>query len=83
MQTPCFGTVALELGYLTSDQLHEALRYQESQDQNQLPRQRIGTICVNLGYLTEEQTERIIERVGLAKWLRGSVQGKITGGQRL
>lgn len=56
-----FGTAALDLRLLSSDQLAEALRVQRLADDRGELHRRIGTICVELGQLSEEQVDRIID----------------------
>ena len=56
-----FGTVALEKGYITTDQLWEALVRQKNQKSEGTSQRSLGMILKDLGYLTQSQIEEILE----------------------
>ena len=59
-----FGTIAVEKGFVTPDQLETALRIQ-SQENRRLGRHRlIGQILVSLGFLNGSQVDEILETMG-------------------
>ncbi|HOA79999.1 MAG TPA: chemotaxis protein CheX, partial [Defluviitaleaceae bacterium] len=55
MFTQYFGNYLLNKGYLTAEQLHDAL--EEIKD----ARLKLGVLSVNAGYMTAEQTEEVNE----------------------
>jgi len=52
-----FGRIALELGFITAQQLLECVREQGLTK----PRKKIGQIMLEKGYLTEEQLEEVLK----------------------
>ena len=56
-----FGLVAIEKGYITPDDLIEALRIQVQDDIGQGKHQRIGEILVTKGKMTDAQVEDVLE----------------------
>lgn len=55
-----FGVVAVERGFITKEQLFEALRVQIEEDLDGERHSLIGIILVRLGYLTAEQADDIL-----------------------
>jgi len=55
-----FGLIAIEKGYITPDDLIEALRIQVQDDIGQEKHQRIGEILVANGKMTEAQVEDVV-----------------------
>ena len=62
MQRQKFGELALELGYLSDEQLARALSIQQEEDTASQPRRPLGIICMQEGFLTFNQVVRILER---------------------
>ena len=56
-----FGLIAIEKGYITPDDLIEALRTQVKDDIGQGKHQRIGEILVSKGKMTDAQVEDVPE----------------------
>jgi len=56
-----FGTVALEKGFITEEQLEEAVKVQIEQDTEGLEHRLIGSILYSLGYMTIPQINEVIE----------------------
>jgi len=56
-----FGIIAIEKGYVTPDDLIEALRIQVQEDIGQEKHQRIGEILVTKGKMTDAQVEDVLE----------------------
>ncbi len=58
-----FGVLAVEQGYITPDQLFNALRVQVTEDLSGGTHRRIGQILVDQGALEPEQVEEVVRRV--------------------
>ena len=56
-----FGTVALEKGFVTGEQLEEAVKVQREQDMEGLEHRLIGSILYSLGYMTIPQVNEVID----------------------
>ena len=55
-----FGVVAVEKGFITKEQLFEALKIQVEEDLSGKPHTLIGIILIKLGYLTHEEADDIL-----------------------
>ena len=56
-----FGVIAIDNGFITKDQLVDALRVQVEEDlAGKRPHSLIGVILIRLGHLTREQAEEIL-----------------------
>ena len=55
-----FGVIAVEKGFITNEQLFDAMKIQVEEDLEGKTHTLIGVILVRLGYLTPEQTEEIL-----------------------
>jgi hypothetical protein len=55
-----FGVIAVEKGFITKEQLFEALRIQVEEDLLGTSHRLIGHILIALGYLTHEQAEEVL-----------------------
>lgn len=60
---PRFGEVAIELGYITPEQLKEALTEQTNDDIASKPHRLIGTILFEKGWLTNKQIDIVLEHI--------------------
>lgn len=67
-----FGTIAVEKGFLTKDQLSEALTIQANENIENGTHRLIGQILLALGYITEEQIDEVLESINLAMVYRMS-----------
>lgn len=56
-----FGQVALDLGYLTREELDEALRAQAQLKRRVSSAPALGAILVRRGVLTPQQVSRVLE----------------------
>ncbi len=56
-----FGTIALEMGFITEEQLEEAAKVQMDQDADGLEHRLIGSILYSLDYMTIQQVNEVIE----------------------
>lgn len=55
-----FGKVAVESGYLTAAQLHQALREQVEDDLADRPHRVLGAICFDHDWMTPAQIEEVL-----------------------
>lgn len=55
-----FGTIAVEKGYITIDQLMDALYIQVREDLSGKKHRLIGKILYDRGFLTIDQIERVL-----------------------
>ena len=55
-----FGTIAIEKGFITIDQLMDALEVQVREDLAGIKRRLIGRILYDLGFLTLPQMELVL-----------------------
>lgn len=55
-----FGKVAVERGYLTPEQLHQALREQVEDDLADRPHRVLGAICFDHDWMTAAQVEEVL-----------------------
>jgi hypothetical protein len=56
-----FGVIAVEKGFITKEQLFEALKIQIEEDLQDKRHNLLGIILIRLGYLTEAQAEEVLE----------------------
>jgi hypothetical protein len=62
MPRTLFGETAVQLGYLTAEQLAHALELQRQDDAEQKPRRPLGIVCVQQRYLTFDQVMQTLAR---------------------
>lgn len=55
-----FGVIAAEKGFITKEQLFEAMKIQVEEDLSGKPHTLIGIILIKLGYLTHEEADDIL-----------------------
>ncbi len=58
-----FGVLAVEQGYITQDQLFDALRAQVAEDLSASRHRRIGQILIDQGAMRPDQVEEIVRLV--------------------
>lgn len=56
-----FGDLAIEMGFVTEEQLEEATQVQMDQDADGLEHRLIGSILYSLGYMTIQQVNEVID----------------------
>ena len=56
-----FGTIAVEKGFITKDQLIEAINLQIQQDIDGMEHRLIGSILYSLGYITLDQIDEVLQ----------------------
>lgn len=62
-----FGTIAVELDYLSVEQLKQALEEQLDDDLNGRPHRVLGAICFSLGWMTPEQISLVLNHMFKAR----------------
>jgi hypothetical protein len=55
-----FGVIAVEKGFISKEQLYEAIKTQIDEDLQSMPHRLIGRILIRLGYLTDGQAQEIL-----------------------
>jgi len=58
-----FGTVAIEMGFITQDQLILALKYQVEKELQKGEHQKIGTILYEMGVMDTSQLKSVLTRL--------------------
>jgi hypothetical protein len=61
-----FGTVAVEKGYLTTDQLVQAMNIQITEDIQEGKHRLLGIILLELGFITEMQIDTVLKSLDLS-----------------
>ena len=56
-----FGITAVEMGFITSEELIEALRVQVMEDMRQEPHRLIGEILLDQDKMTASQVEHVVK----------------------
>jgi len=69
-----FGTIAVELGYLSRQQLLQALDEQVDEDLNRRPHRVIGAICFDHGWMTPGEIDRVLNAMFVARNPPNNVQ---------
>jgi len=62
MSRPLFGELAVQLGYLTREQLERVLAIQAAEEATSQARRPLGLICMQEGYLTGSQLITLLEQ---------------------
>ena len=60
VQEKRFGVIAVEKGFITKEQLFEALKIQVDEDLSGKPHTLIGIILIKLSYLTHEEADDVL-----------------------
>jgi hypothetical protein len=55
-----FGVIAVEKGFISKEQLFEAIKIQIEEDLEGKPHSLIGVILIRLGYLTRERADEVL-----------------------
>ncbi len=70
--TPLFGKIAVDMGFVTAEQLTDALAEQAEDSLSNRPHRFIGSILFEHGWITKDQIDfvvrRLFEREELTKW---------------
>lgn len=59
-----FGIVAVEKGFVTADQVVNALEVQVKEDLSSGKHQRIGMILLEQGHITLQQVDEVLQEIG-------------------
>lgn len=59
-----FGIIAVEKGFVTAEQIVNALEIQVKEDLSSGKHQRIGMILLEQGYITLQQVNEVLEEIG-------------------
>lgn len=68
-----FGEVAFEKGYISVEQLYEALSIQARDEVQGRPYRFLGQILIDLGYMTEKQVLDVLNELHAAERTRQRV----------
>ncbi len=70
---PQFGKIAVDLGFVTAEQLTEAIAEQVEDGLSKKPRRLIGSILFDHGWITRDQIDIVVyelfEQEELKKWV--------------
>jgi hypothetical protein len=58
-----FGTIAVKKGFVTKEQVLEAMQIQMERDLDELEHRLIGSILYSMGYVTLQQIDEVAEAV--------------------
>ena len=58
-----FGTIAIEKGFITKEQLMDAIGIQVGDELEQRAHRRIGTILFDLGYISHHQIDEVLKEM--------------------
>lgn len=58
-----FGTIAVKRGFVTKEQVLEAMKIQMERDLDGLEHRLIGSILYSMGYMTLQQIDEVAEAV--------------------
>ena len=56
-----FGVIAVEKGFVTADQVMEAMKIQIKEDVEKSQHRLIGEILVSMGAMTSSQVDKVLE----------------------
>jgi hypothetical protein len=60
-----FGTVAVEKGFITPENLYEAVKIQIFENLDSYDHRLIGEILLELGYINTEQIKEVLKTIGI------------------
>lgn len=66
-----FGELAVEMGFITQDQLGQAMEIQIKENLNSKPRKLIGQILFEQDWMTPQQIDRVLNRLFENKGAKG------------
>ena len=61
MAKKMFGEVAFEMGFVTTDQLYQALTIQAKEEAAKRPYRFLGQILIDLGHMNEKQVLEVLK----------------------
>ena len=62
-----FGLTAVEMGFVTPDQVLEAIKIQVKENMEQNKHRFIGTVLVEQGYMRHSQIQEVLKSMGVPK----------------
>jgi BMFP domain-containing protein YqiC len=65
-----FGIIAIDKGFITAEQLIEALRTQVIGDIEQKEHKLIGTILLEMGLVTREQIDEVVKELANKRMIK-------------
>jgi hypothetical protein len=74
-----FGMIAVEMGFITAEQLHEAMMIQLEENFARMNHRLIGQILLENAYITSDQIREVLKAIGLPVLLCLFLQGKLAG----
>ncbi|MFH1487340.1 MAG: hypothetical protein ABII06_00385 [Pseudomonadota bacterium] len=69
-----FGMTAVAKGYITLEQLIEAMKTQVSEDVDKATHRLIGEILVEMGFITPAQIIEVLDAMDIGMAAQGSLQ---------
>jgi hypothetical protein len=61
-----FGVIAVEKGYITADQLFEAMMIQLKENLDGWEHRLLGKILFDLGYMSSDQIREVLDEMGVS-----------------
>ena len=62
-----FGMMAVEKGFVTPEQIFEAIEIQVKENMEQKKHRFIGTVLVEQGYMRHSQIQEVLKSMGIPK----------------
>ncbi|MBW1888658.1 MAG: hypothetical protein JRI52_09975 [Deltaproteobacteria bacterium] len=66
MSVKRFGFMAVEMGFITLDQIIEAMKIQVREDLEKPKHRLIGEILVDLGFMNPSQVDEVLKAMGIS-----------------
>ncbi len=70
-QVPRFGMIAVDMGFVTAQQLKEVLTEQIEDDLSNRPHRLVGEMFFDRGWMTHDQIETVLNRLSNEKRGKG------------
>ena len=61
-----FGFMAVEMGFITLDQIIEAMKIQVREDLENQKHRLVGEILVDLGFMNPSQVDEVLKAMGIS-----------------
>lgn len=69
---PRFGQIAVEIFFVTSEQVKQALLEQVEDNFAQKPQRQLGRILLEKGWMNDQQVEAVLVEISLSELFRAS-----------
>jgi hypothetical protein len=66
MSVKRFGFIAVEMGFITLDQIIEAMKIQVREDLEKPKHRLVGEILVYLGFMNPSQVDEVLKAMGIS-----------------